>query len=92
MKEVNGQWVPFDGRWIPWIRPYASYGNTFEAHIVREDNEHGRESCGWVGPAKILIAEGHCTKTAWKALGPHLQKMAERLAEKYNREDEAKKR
>lgn len=75
------------GRWLAQVKGWSSYGQGFEVTVVREDNEHGRRSWGWIGPHKVLVMGGNTTKSAWRALEAPLRKYAEDLAAKFNREE-----
>lgn len=82
------------GRWIAHEKHFqarAKDARCFEVSVVREDNEHGRRSYGWLGPHKILIASGECAPRAWSALKPVLLKHATDTAERFNKEEAARK-
>lgn len=80
----------FKGRWIPHVLERHGYTDSFEICVIREDFEHGRESYGWYGPAKVLVVEGDISKSAWRTLEPAMRKAAQELADKFNRKEATK--
>jgi hypothetical protein len=57
-------------KWVVNIKGKPE-STSFEISVVRDDNEHGKKSYGWIGDDKILITHdggpGTCslTKTVW---------------------------
>lgn len=42
------------GRWIPHFKGKPN-SSAFEIVVIREDNEHGLKSYGWIDPNKLLV-------------------------------------
>jgi hypothetical protein len=78
------------GRWIPQIRGFSPFTQSFEVSVVREGYSHGQQSLGWFGPWKILIASGETTKSAWRQLQKDFARAAREHADKLNREESSK--
>lgn len=64
----------------------------FEVCVIRDDNEHGKRSYGWMGRDKIYISDsgGPCqNRVASKMIWDGLLELAHKVADELNRQEAA---
>lgn len=62
--------------------------DSFEITVLRDDNEHGKLSYGWIGEDKLLISQsgGPCRDRINTKIWNKLLKVAEEVADELNTE------
>ncbi len=75
--------MTYTGKWIPNL---LQQGGNFEISVLREDNQHGRNSYGWFGEDKMAIStvNSQFKTTSNAVLILKLSKIAQEMADLFN--------
>lgn len=75
-------------KWV--VNKKGSYDTSFEISVLRDDNSRGKVSYGWFGRDKKLISHdgGPCAVRVHKDVWREMLKMADRIANKWNTEEQ----
>lgn len=76
-------------KWVPNIKGYEG-SNSFEISVLRDDNNHGKISYGWMGEDKLYIngSGGPCRDKLGPGLWPFMVELAHRYADHLNEKED----
>jgi len=75
-------------KWVVDVKGRAGSG-PFEITVLRDNNEHGKRSYGWIGEDKLLITHngGPCSWTLTPLVWDKVIKLAHEVADELNAEE-----
>lgn len=72
-----------NNKWVVDIK--GSPGKPFEISVLRDNNEHGKRSYGWIDENKLLISEsGSANWSVTPLVFDKLKRVAEEVAKELN--------